>query len=55
MDILPNFDIGAFMSNPDLPIYGQIFAYGIGFAGIGVGLKQIVSAIAQFLELLKKY
>ena len=55
MEILPNFDIGAFMSNPDLPIYGQILAYGIGLGGIGFGLKQIVSAIAQFVELFKRH
>lgn len=54
MEILPKFDIGLFMSTPDLPLYGQVFAYGLGLAGIGFGLKQIVSAISQFFDLFKK-
>lgn len=45
MAILTDFDLGAFMSTPDLPLYGQLFAYGIGLAGFGFGLKQIVSAL----------
>lgn len=54
MDILPKFDIGLFMSTPDLPLYGQVFAYGLGLAGIGIGLKQIVAALSQFLDLFRK-
>ena len=42
------------MSNPDLPIYGQILAYGIGLGGIGFGLKQIVSSVALLIELFRK-
>ena len=33
------FDLGAFMSNSDLPLYGQVFAYGIGLAGLGFGCR----------------
>ena len=54
MNIVPNFDLGLFMSTPDLPIYGQVFAYGLGLAGVGFGLKQIVSAIKLLLEIFKK-
>lgn len=54
MDILPSFDLVRLMTTPDLPLYGQLFAYGIGLAGIGIGLKQIVGAISQILEWFRK-
>lgn len=54
MDILPSFDLVKLMTTPDLPLYGQLFAYGIGLAGIGIGLKQIVGAISQILEWFRK-
>ena len=54
MDILPSFDLVRLMTTPDLPLYGQLFAYGIGLAGIGIGLKQIVGAISQILEWYRK-
>ena len=53
MDILPSFDLVR-LTTPDLPLYGQLFAYGIGLAGIGIGLKQIVGAISQILEWFRK-
>lgn len=53
MEIL--VEICTFMATPDLPLYGQIFAYGIGLAGIGFGLKQIVGAIGQLQEILKRW
>lgn len=43
MNIL--MDLGRFMSTYDLPLYGQLLAYGIGLAAIGFGLKQLVGAI----------
>ena len=49
MDILPSFDLVRLMTTPDLPLYGQLFAY-----GIGIGLKQIVGAISQILEWFRK-
>lgn len=53
MDILPQFDLGAFMGNPDLPIYGQFFAYGIGIAGIGFGCRQLIAALADLIKLIR--
>lgn len=41
------------MSNPDLPIYGQFFAYGIGFAGIGFGCRQLIAALADLIKLIR--
>jgi hypothetical protein len=35
-----------------LPVY--ILAYGIGLAGIGFGLRQVVSAITQIIGWFKK-
>jgi hypothetical protein len=54
MNILPEFDIGKFMSTHDLPAYGQLLAYGIGMAGIGFGLRQIVSAIDTIVKWFRK-
>lgn len=45
MKILPKFNLMKFMSTHDLPIYGQLFAYGISLAAIGFELNQIVDAI----------
>lgn len=54
MSILPQFDLGAFMSNSDLPLYGQVFAYGIGLAGLGFGCRQLIAALAELLKLLRR-
>lgn len=54
MNILPEFDIGKFMSTHDLPAYGQLLVYGIGMAGIGFGLRQIVSAIDTIVKWFRK-
>lgn len=54
MNILPDFDIGKFMSTHDLPVYGQLLAYGIGMAGIGFGLRQIISAIDTIVRWFRK-
>lgn len=40
------------MATPDLPLYGQICAYGIGAMVIGFGLKQISQGMKVFLETL---
>ena len=46
-------DLAEFMSTADLPLYGQLFAYGIALAGIGFGLKQIISAIDVVIRWFK--
>ena len=42
------------MSNPDLPLYGQVFAYGIGLAGLGFGFRQLIAALAELIRLLRR-
>ena len=42
------------MSNPDLPLYGQVFAYGIGFAGLGFGCRQLIATLAELIRLLRR-
>ena len=37
----------------DLPLYGQIFAYGIGLAGVGFGLRQIVAAVSEIVRIIR--
>lgn len=54
MEILPLFDLVRLMTTHDLPLYGRLFAYGVGLAGIGFGLKQIVGAITQVIEWFRK-
>lgn len=49
--ILPN-GWSEFMSTPELPLYGQILAYGIGAAVIAFAFKQVVSGIRAFFETL---
>lgn len=40
------------MSTPDLPLYGQLLAYGISAAAIGFAFKQAVQGFRIFFETL---
>ena len=47
--ILPNA-WGEFMSTPDLPMYGQILAYGLGALVVCFAIRQSVKAVKEFFE-----
>lgn len=47
--ILPN-GWAEFMSTHDLPLYGQVLAYGFGAAAIAFAFRQLVCGIRAFFE-----
>ena len=43
------------MATPDLPIYGQVLAYGLGFGAAAFGLRQCVRAIRELTDWLMTF
>ena len=37
----------------DLPLYEKVFALGIGLAGVGFGLSQIVDAVSKIVRIIR--
>lgn len=37
----------------DLPLYGKVFAFGVGLAGFSFGICQIVDAVSVIIRIIR--